>query len=216
MHRAHARIRRVATAQPAATSRWTTKKVLTVGGVGLIAALLIAVGFGFAASKRVNGSGMRPRLHGGDRVLIDTSAYHGRSPGRFDVAGLHAPGVHGVTILRVIGLPGDRVQIRSVGGQPQILLQPGGRGTWQIVTQHRYVDWGTSPAGCCAPNGTATAADPQTVPAGKYFVLGDDPTASDDSRKFGFVDRSAITGRVSFRVWPPGRVGGKPQLVPMR
>ena len=206
----------MATAQPAATSRWTTKKVLTVGGVGLVAALLIAVGVGFAASKRVSGSGMRPTLHGGNRVLIDTSAYHGRNPGRFDVAGLHAPGIHGVTILRVIGLPGDRVQIRSVGGQPQVLLQPAGRGAWQIVTAHRHIDWGASPKVCCGPNGAAAAGSAQTVPAGKYFVLGDNPTASDDSRKFGFVDRSEFTGRVSFRVWPPGSVGGRPKLVPLR
>ena len=206
----------MASAQSTASSRWTTKRILTVGGVSLLVALLLAMGVGLVTSKSVSGSGMRPTLHSGNRVLVDTSAYHGRLPRRFDVVGLHAPGLKGVTIRRVIGLPGDRVQIRSVGGQPQVLLQPGGRGTWQIVTQHRHVDWGTSPAGCCAPNGTAAAADPQTVPAGKYFVLGDNPKASDDSRKFGFVDRSAITGRVSFRVWPPGRVGGKPQLVPLR
>jgi signal peptidase I len=206
----------VATAQPEASSRWTTKKILTAGGVGLLVALLLAVAVGLTTSKSVSGSGMRPTLHSGDRVLVDTSAYHGRGPGRFDVVGLHAPGLKGVTIRRVIGLPGDRVQIRLVDGQPQVLLQPAGRGAWQIVSQHRHVDWGTSPTGCCAPNGTAATAEAQTVPAGRYFVLGDNPTASDDSRKFGFVDRSAITGRVSFRVWPPGRVGGKPQLVPLR
>lgn len=206
----------MASAQPAASSRWTTKRILTVGGVSLLVALLLAMAVGLATSKSVSGSGMRPTLRSGNRVLVDTSAYHGHGPGRFDVVGLHAPGIKGVTIRRVIGLPGDRVQIRSVGGRPQVLLQPGGRRAWQIVTQHRHVDWGTSPAGCCAPNGTAVAADPQTVPAGKYFVLGDNPTASEDSRKFGFVDRSAITGRVSFRVWPPSRVGGKPQLVPLR
>ncbi|HEY7048873.1 MAG TPA: signal peptidase I [Jatrophihabitantaceae bacterium] len=206
----------MATAQPTASSRWTTKKILTIGVIGLLVALLVAVAVGLGASKSVTGSGMRPTLQSGDRVLGDTSAYAGRSPGRFDVVGLHAPGLKGVTIRRVVGVPGDRVQIRAVGGQPQVLLQPAGRGAWQIVTQHRHVDWGSSPGACCAPNGAATAGDTQTVPPGKYFVLGDNPTASDDSRNFGFVDRSAITGRVSFRIWPPGRVGGRPQLVPLR
>jgi signal peptidase I len=205
----------VTTAEPA-TRRWNAKKVLLVGIGVLVAAVVVAIGVGFGESKRVSGASMRPTLHSGDRVLVDTSAYHAAGPGRFDVVGLHAPDIGGLSIRRVVGLPGDRVQIRPVDGQTQVLLQPAGKGEWFVVDAHRHVDWGTGPTTCCAPDGTASAGDQAAVPAGEYFVLGDNPATSKDSRTFGFVEQSAIVGRVSFRIWPPGGIGGRPKLVRLR
>lgn len=98
----------VTTAEPA-SRRIDLKKWLVVSAVVLVAAVVLAVAIGFGASKRVNGSSMRPALHGGDRVLVDTSAYHKKGPGRFDVVALHPPGGKGQTFTRVIGVPGDRV-----------------------------------------------------------------------------------------------------------
>ena len=196
-----------------ATRRWNAKKVLLVGLGVFVAAVVVAVAVGFGASRRVTGASMRPALRGGDRVLVDSSAYHKSPPGRFDVVALHPPGGSGLSMKRVIGLPGDRVQIRAVDGQLQVLVQPGGTGGWFIADAHHHVDWG---AGCCAADGTSNAGDAVVVPAGKYFVLGDNPAASEDSRKFGFVDGSAIVGRATFRIWPPGGIGGRPKLVPLR
>jgi len=202
----------VTTTEPA-TRRWNAKKVLLVGIGVLLAAVVVAIGVGFGESKRMSGASMRPALRGGDRVLVDTSAYHTGGPGRFDVVGLHAPDISGLSIRRVVGLPGDRVQIRAVDGQTQVLLQPAGRGGWFVVDAHRRIDWGAGPATCCAPDGTASAGDQAAVPAGEYFVLGDNPATSKDSRTFGFVEHSAIVGRVSFRIWPPGGISGRPKLV---
>lgn len=125
------------------------------------------------ASRRIN---IKKWLTISAVVLVDTSAFHKHGPSRFDVVALQPPGIAGLAVKRVIGVPGDRVQIRTVDGQPQMLVQP----------------------------------------AGKYFVLGDNPAASEDSRKFGFVDRSAIVGRVTFRIWSPGGIGGRPELVQLR
>jgi signal peptidase I len=209
------RISGVTTAEPA-SSRINIKKWLSITAVVLVAGIVLAIAIGFGTSKRVNGSSMRPTLRAGDRVLVDTSAYHKKGPSRLDVVALHAPRIKGLSVRRVIGVPGDRVQLRAVDGQPQVLVQPAGRGEWFIADPHRHVDWGDGPAVCCAADGTADGGGQVTVPAGKYFVLGDNPAASADSRTFGFVDRSAIVGRVSFRVWPPGRVGGRPKLVQLR
>lgn len=203
------------TAEPA-SRRIDVKKWLTIGAIVLVAAVLLAVAIGFGTSKRVNGASMRPTLRAGDRALVDTSAYHKKGPGRFDVVALHPPGSDGLAIRRVIGVPGDRVQIRAVDGQPQVLVQPGGQGGWFIADRHRHVEWGHDGTACCAADGTANAAAQVTVPAGRYFVLGDNPAASEDSRQFGFLDRSAIVGRVTLRVWPPGGIGGKPRLVRLR
>jgi len=202
----------VARAEPVAEHRWTARKVLVGGAAALAAAVLLTVVIGLATSKRVSGASMRPTLRSGDRVLVDKSAYHRRGPGRFEVAAMHAPGVAGVAYRRVVGLPGDRVQIRAVNGEQQVLIQSGGRGVWYSMVTGHHVDWGGP---CCDSDGSATGTAAVTVPAGEYFVLGDNPTASRDSRAFGFVPRSRLVGRVSVRVWPPGVVGGRPRLVPL-
>jgi signal peptidase I len=202
----------VTRAEPVAERRWTARKVLLGGASVLGVALLLAVVIGFATSKGVSGASMRPTLRSGDRVLVDPSAYHKAAPRRFDVVALHAPGIGGLAFRRVVGLPGDRVQIRPVNGEHQALVQPGGRGTWYAVVAGQHVDWGGP---CCSADGTATGGAAVTVPAGAYFVLGDNPAASRDSRVFGFLPRSRIAGRVSLRVWPPGSVGGRPRLVPV-
>jgi signal peptidase I len=51
---------------------------------------------------------------------------------------------------------------------------------------------------------------PQTVPAGRFFFLGDNPDGSDDSRTFGWGDLRTVSGRVALRVWPLGALGGLP------
>ena len=202
----------VTRAAPVAERRWTARKVLLVAAAVIGATVLLTVTIGFVTSKRVSGAAMRPTLHSGDRVLVDPSAYHKSAPSRFDVVALHAPGIGGLTFRRAMGLPGDRVQVRAVNGEQQVLLQPAGRGTWYVVVARNRVDWGGP---CCAVDGSATGGAAVTVPTGEYFVLGDNPQASRDSRAFGFVPRSRIAGHVLLRVWPPGSVGGRPRLVPL-
>lgn len=202
----------MARAQPVAERRWTAGKVLRVGAAVLGGALLLAIVIGFATSKRVSGASMRPTLRSGDRVLVDTSAYHKSAPGRFDVVALHAPGVSGLAFRRLVGLPGDGVQIRAVDGQQQLLIQPGSRGPWYTVVAGRRLNWGGP---CCGTDGAASGGAAVTVPPHEYFVLGDNPAASRDSRTFGFVPRSRIVGRVLLRVSPPGSIGGRPRLVPL-
>jgi signal peptidase I len=69
-------------------------------------------------------------------------------------------------------------------------------------------DWGR-PEFCCDANGLAAGSTPRplTLPAGEFFVLGDNRGVSIDSRAFGLVPRDRILGRVMARYWPPGRAG---------
>ena len=48
---------------------------------------------------------------------------------------------------------------------------------------------------------------PLSVPAGAYFVLGDNRQASNDSRSFGVVPRENIVGRAWLSLWPPDQLG---------
>jgi signal peptidase I len=156
---------------------------------------------------------MQPTLVAGDRVFI-------RSGGRLerlDIVALHPPGAAALAIKRIAAIPGDRVQItRSAVGE-RVLVQPAGRGTWLMVS---YVLDGklTTTDTCCPVSGAndaaATFVRPVLVPSGKFFVLGDNPRVSEDSRSYGFVDETSITGRAAFRVWPPGRLARNMALVP--
>eukprot|EP00388_Colpodella_angusta_P009388 GDKJ01025029.1.p1 GENE.GDKJ01025029.1~~GDKJ01025029.1.p1 ORF type:complete len:234 (-),score=32.34 GDKJ01025029.1:45-722(-) len=55
---------------------------------------------------------------------------------------------------------------------------------------------------------------PVTVPEHMYFVHGDNPPKSRDSREYGPISDSSITGRAIFKIWPPSRFGTIDQNIP--
>ncbi|HET7520959.1 MAG TPA: signal peptidase I [Candidatus Limnocylindria bacterium] len=103
-------------------------------------------------------------------------------------------------IKRVIGLPGDTVSLRNgrvfvapPNGSPVALDEP----------YVREVDGQTAPTVPRDPEGTSE----WTVPAGQYFVMGDNRPASQDSRFFGPIARDSIVGRAWLRYFPLNRLG---------
>ncbi|MFF0387707.1 S26 family signal peptidase [Kitasatospora sp. NPDC004615] len=176
--------------------------VLGVPAASFAAALMLAV--------RVDDRSMNPNLGPNSRVL--TVPGSGGRAERLDAVALRAPGQDTTTIRRVIGLPGDRVEITSdprdpyhpTAGEPFVLLvQPGGSGQWFRVDlpTGRGQDRPASP--CCSADGRGqpTAAAP-LVPPGKLFVIGDYSEVAEDSRAYGWVDEAAVTGRVGWAVLP--------------
>jgi len=98
-------------------------------------------------------------------------------------------------IKRVIGLPGDTVELRS--GR----LYVNGAKVAEPYVNH--ADPSTSDFG------------PVTVPAGDLFVMGDNRNHSGDSRfqppaGLGWVPESKVVGIAFLRIWPPSRIGGMP------
>lgn len=91
-------------------------------------------------------------------------------------------------VKRIIGIPGDEVNIKdgSVFINGKKMDEP-------------YTKGETS---------TMDMKFPVKVPAGKYFVMGDNREVSKDSRSFGFIERSRIEGRAVFRFWPINKAGG--------
>jgi signal peptidase I len=128
----------------------------------------------------VEGTSMLPNVHSGDRVLVDRLAYHVGSPRRGDIVVFRFPWSSSNLIKRVIGLPGDTVQITPA------VVRVNGR----VVREPyiRYVEQYTY--------------GPARVPAGDYFVLGDNRVVSYDSHIWGFLPRNYLYGRVMVTYWP--------------
>lgn len=159
------------------------------GGVSL---LLVAALVAVWLSVPVSGDGMNPHLRSGDRVLA-----LGGTPDRLDVVTLRTPG--GTTVVRrVVGVPGDEVRITG----SEVRVRPAS-GEWLTVALGSG-----DPGVCCAADGRGGTDAVAVVPPGRFFVLGDNPTMSTDSREYGFVAESDVVGVVWRRVWPLTDFGG--------
>ena len=134
-------------------------------------------------STEVIGDSMLPTLHPGDRLLVNYIVMRIGRPERGDIVSIHMDDGE-FAVKRVIGLPGDRLQIRRghvhVNGNQ--LSEP-------------YLDRGvyTTP-GLLTTNAFEVSED-------CYFLLGDNRSASMDSRYFGAVPRGEVMGRIV----PPSR-----------
>jgi signal peptidase I len=152
---------------------------------------------------------MEPALRPNERVVVDTAWYKHHDVARGDIIVFKAPpGERTQTIKylvkRVTGLPGDRLSIGPWPTSPAALHRRGNLPLYVIpagttvdqVLAEPYVQ----PTQDCPPGtqsaGAGRVLNPTTVPAGKYFVMGDNRCASEDSRAFGPITQAAIVGRV--------------------
>ncbi len=146
----------------------------------------------FVAEARYIPSGsMEPTLQINDRLIIDKLSYKFKAPERGDIVvfspteALKKQNFKDAFIKRVIGLPGDKVQVK--GARVYVNDKP---------LREKYIE--------DAPN---YDYGPVTVPANQYLVLGDNRNNSYDSHYWGFVPHDNIIGRAVVRFWPINRVG---------
>lgn len=174
---------------------------------------------------RVEGDSMLPTLHTGDLLLASKLSYHLHDPERGDIVILNPPietspatGGERDFIKRVIGIPGDVIEIDSSKHPAQILVKPGGAGPWQRLAEPYLGQPWEQASPCCDASGraagTLTSPAPFTVPKDDFYVLGDNRNFSQDSRVFGFVAKNRILAKAFFRIWPVGGLGSGPSLVP--
>lgn len=140
----------------------------------------------------VDGRSMNPTLNDGDNLIVEKLSYRFGDPQRFDIIVFPpqgAPNEH--YIKRIIGLPGETVQIDEAG-------------TIYIDGEVLEEDYGLETI-----KSAGRASEPITLGDDEYFVLGDNRNNSTDSRseKVGNVKRSSITGRAWVRIWPLSDIG---------
>ena len=136
---------------------------------------------------RVEGDSMSPTLENGQSVLLMPPFLHRNMLRRGDVI-----------ILRQMVPPWDWIIKRIVGMPDESIRLDGGR----LYADDLLLIPDFIPAG---PNGRVTGNwwnGPD-----EYFVLGDNPSQSTDSRTFGPVPSERILGRVWLRCWPPNAWG---------
>ncbi len=132
---------------------------------------------------RIENHSMEPNFYEGQFVLVNKLAYWFGEPRRGDVVVFHNPrNTNEDYIKRIIGLPGDTVEVRDqkvfINGQPL------------------PEDFPHNPM----PPGEYIG--PVVVGDGQLFVMGDNRPNSSDSRVFGPIEQNLVVGQAWLRIWP--------------
>jgi len=134
-------------------------------------------------------SSMEPTIKRGEVIEIDTGAFSSKGSGRWDVIVFEAPaGFSGQWVSRVVGLPGETVEIKPEG------LFIGGKK--QSPPAHLNLAAYKPPKGEEQSGSVKRVSFPFVVPSGSYFVLGDNVGNALDSRYWGGLEKSRIVGKV--------------------
>ncbi|WP_373539791.1 signal peptidase I [Chamaesiphon sp.] len=170
----------------------------TLKTIGLSAVLALGIRSFVAEARYIPSGSMLPTLQIDDRLIIDKISYRFSDPVRGDIivfnptAQLEKEKFKDAFIKRVIGVPGDRVDVKN--GKVYI--------NGKILTE-KYLD--EAPA----YNWSSTSLTPDgIVPKDNYLVLGDNRNNSYDSHYWGFVPKDKIVGKATVRFWPIDRAGG--------
>ena len=186
--------------------RVTIDWVVTI--IGAVAIVLLVKAF-VVNPYRIPSSSMEPTLHCArpetgcearysDRVLANRFLYHIRDPRRGEIIVFKTPpqakikcGAGGTFVKRLIGLPGDTVELRLLRGDGYVYIN-GKRLKEPYIQRDRRA--------------AVQSYGPTKVPPGNYFMMGDNRNASCDSRMWGTVPRKNLIGKVFATYWPPNRI----------
>jgi signal peptidase I len=179
----------------------------------IILSVLLALGIRtFVAEARWIPSGsMEPTLHGtpnqweADKIIVDKLKYKFSDPQRGDIVvfsptkELQEEHYQDAFIKRIIGLPGEKVELRD--GEVYI--------NGKELPESKYLSAGqrTSVDVCTSGPQPSFLAKPEIIPPNNYLVLGDNRNSSYDSRCWGLVPRQNIIGRAVLRFWPLNHIG---------
>ena len=155
--------------------------------VGLTYLIITYVG----VRTRVSGESMMPTLKSGDQLIVDKLSYHFKEPKRYEVIVFpYKYEENTYFIKRIIGLPGETVQIKD----------------GYVYIDGEMLD---EKFGAEVMQEAGIASEPITLGEEEYFVLGDNRNHSSDSRvpNVGVLKREDLMGRAWVRIWPLNSLG---------
>ncbi|OGN28025.1 MAG: signal peptidase I [Candidatus Yanofskybacteria bacterium RIFCSPLOWO2_01_FULL_49_17] len=162
---------------------WETIKIVVISLV-----IIFPIRYYLLQPFFVKGASMESTLEDGDYIFIDELSYQFNDPRRGDVVVFRYPlDQSQFFIKRVIGLPGETLEIKNNQVIIYNKIHPKGQ-----VLPEPYLEPGQQTLGQMRIK----------LDDNEYFVLGDNRAKSSDSRRWGAVNRSLITGRAFIRLWP--------------
>ncbi|UXH46423.1 signal peptidase I [Rossellomorea vietnamensis] len=141
----------------------------------IILFVMIIIGRFTLTTAQIEGESMLPTFFTGDKVFISKFSLIDR----FDIIVFNSPIESHVHIKRVIGMPGDEVQVKN-----DVLYVNGKKYKETYLNEHSTEDLKV------------------TVPEGKLYVMGDNRRESNDSRLYGFISKEAVIGEVKLKYSP--------------
>ncbi len=185
-------------------NRAARRLIVVLSAVAVFMALLLVVRTLVLTPFQIPTSSMEPTLlgesrdHPGDTIVVNRLAYLGSGPARWDVVAFRAVdrggagvGERPAIVKRVVGLPGEKVEI--AGGEVYVngnlAAKPPSLKDIHYIASGSY-GW-----------------SPIDLGPEEYFVLGDNSYLSQDSRRFGPLPRKNIFGRVEWVILPGSRRG---------
>jgi len=153
-----------------------------------------------AEARYIPSESMLPTLEVGDRLIVEKMTYRFSPIERGDIVVFEAPpralGNGNAFIKRVVGLPGERIDIRA----GQVFINGDALREPYILEAPRYPD----------PDWEALGLPDGLIPKDAVFVMGDNRNNSQDSHVWGALPLQNVIGQTVFRFWPPARIGRIP------
>ncbi len=160
---------------------WEIGKIVIIA-----AAIVMPIRYFLFQPFFVRGQSMDPNFGDGDYLIVDEISYRFQNPQRGEVIVFKAPSNSSQRFIkRIIGLPGETVEIKNGNitiykdGQPFVLNEENYLSSLDTTGNIKVI-----------------------LGEDEYFVLGDNRAFSYDSRRFGSLPEDKIIGRVIFRAWP--------------
>lgn len=187
----------------------------TVETVVFVVVMVVIIRFFIGEIRWIPSASMHPTLIEGDRIFVERFSRFYSTPSRGDIMVFYPPSEEIKTdplsvferlsgffckdiayIKRVIGVPGDKLEIKEfVNGKFQVYINDKPIKETYIMSPDDYI-----------PCTSEMFCGPMKIPAGQYFMMGDNRGNSQDSRFWGFLPKERFIGKAVFLFWPPTRM----------
>lgn len=177
--------------------------------------MVILIRYFLCEIRWIPSGSMKPTLIEGDRIVVERVTHFYKKPQRGDILVFYPPfvklnktplgilarrtgiGCNDIAFIkRVIGLPGEKVEIKRLqNGKSIVLINDKPLKENYILSDEDYI-----------PCSNTMYCGPMIVPEGKYFMMGDNRGNSEDSRFWGFLPEYRIVGRAVTVFWPINRI----------